>query len=392
MSYLRRISTRRLLVLCAAVVALVSGVTAIALAATGGGPKPPPKPLAEAVHDALAAAPVQGVSARIQFTNHLVDSSSVVGGDPILSGATGRLWAAGDRLRIELQSDGGGGDAQVLLNGRAFSVYDVASQTVYRGKLPVDKPEPDSTDAGGVPSLARVQDFLTRLAGHATLSAAEPSDVAGRPAYTVRISPRHDGGLLGGAELAWDAVHGVPLRAAVYAAGSAKPVLELRATSIDFGPVASSVFDVAPPAGARVVDLAPPSDTATDGEPVTGLDAVRARLPFALAAPDTLVGLPRREVRLISVGDRPAALVTYGRGLGGIGVVESAPDGASAPDSRAADAEQGLKLPKISINGVSGDELDTALGTVVRFQRGGVAYTVLGSVPPAAAEAAARAL
>ena len=37
-------------------------------------------------------------------------------------------------------------------------------------------------------------------------------------------------------------------------------------------------------------------------------------------------------------------------------------------------------------------ELATALGTVLRFDRGGVRYTVIGSVPPAAAEAAARAL
>ena len=37
-------------------------------------------------------------------------------------------------------------------------------------------------------------------------------------------------------------------------------------------------------------------------------------------------------------------------------------------------------------------ELDTALGTVLTFTRGNVAYTVLGSVPAAAAEAAARAL
>jgi hypothetical protein len=46
----------------------------------------------------------------------------------------------------------------------------------------------------------------------------------------------------------------------------------------------------------------------------------------------------------------------------------------------------------VSINGVTGSELDTALGTMVRFTRGKVSYTVLGSVPPAAADAAARAL
>ena len=40
----------------------------------------------------------------------------------------------------------------------------------------------------------------------------------------------------------------------------------------------------------------------------------------------------------------------------------------------------------MSINGVTGQELDTALGTVVRFTRGGVSYIVLGSVPAAAAD------
>ena len=40
----------------------------------------------------------------------------------------------------------------------------------------------------------------------------------------------------------------------------------------------------------------------------------------------------------------------------------------------------------------SGQELATALGTVVRFTSGSVSYTVLGSVPPIAAESAARQL
>jgi len=49
-------------------------------------------------------------------------------------------------------------------------------------------------------------------------------------------------------------------------------------------------------------------------------------------------------------------------------------------------------LPKVSINGASGQELDTALGTLLRFERNGVQYIVVGSVPPAAAVAAARGL
>jgi len=52
----------------------------------------------------------------------------------------------------------------------------------------------------------------------------------------------------------------------------------------------------------------------------------------------------------------------------------------------------GLKLPQVNIHGRTGTELATALGTIVTVQRDGVRYTVAGSVPPVAAENAARAL
>jgi len=396
MSYLRHISTRRLLALvvgCA--LAIGVGAAAIALAAGGTGTTPPPKPLADAIHDALAAPQPAGVTARIEFTNHLVDAASLQGADPLLTGANGRLWASGDKLRLELQASdtgGGAGDVQVLLDGDRLSVIDPGANTVYRITLPKEAGKQGGQHANEpVPSVARIQQALTSLAQDATVSGAMPDNVAGRPAYNVRVSPRHDGGLLGGAELAWDAEHGVPLRAAVFATGDANPVLELRATDISFGPVAAGDLTVPEPAGAKVVDLSPPAGGTAqkDQQTVTGLDAVQAKVPFKVVAPDQLVGLKRQEVRLIDHGGTPGALVTYGQGLGGIAVIQTA---AEPGKSGAAGLPGGQSLPKISINGASGEELDTALGTVLRFQRGGVDYTVVGSVPPTAAEAAARAL
>jgi outer membrane lipoprotein-sorting protein len=384
-SFLRRISTRHLLALCAAAIVAGAGAAALAMAAGGTGAQPPAKPLAQALHDALAAPPVEGVTARISFTNHLVDAASLQGRDPLLTGATGRLWAAGDRLRLELQASdagGGAGDVQVVVDANRLSIIDTGSNTVYRTTLPDRRP------SGPVPSLARVQDALAKLAAHADVSGARPGNVADQPAYTVRLSPRHDGGLLGGVELAWDAAHGVPLRAAVYSSDSAAPVLELQATKISFGKVADADLTLPDPAGAKVVDLSPPSAGGADAPPVTGLAAVQAKVAFTVTAPDPLVGLPRKQVRLVDIGGTPGALVTYGEGLGGIAVLESP----AQPQGRDAKGDRGLALPRISINGISGQELDTALGTVVRFERGGVAYTIVGSVPPAAAEAAARGL
>ena len=118
-------------------VGVVGGGTAIA-AAGGDGPTPPPKPLAVAIHDAATAPPVDGITANIKFTNHLIDASSFQGSDPLLSGATGRLWlGAGHRLRLELQSDSG--DVQIVSDGTTVSVYDASMNTVYRADLPQDK-------------------------------------------------------------------------------------------------------------------------------------------------------------------------------------------------------------------------------------------------------------
>src|SRR3954454_5616285 len=159
MSYLRHISTRRLLALLAATAAVLAGsAAAIALAAGGSGPTPPPKPLAQAVHDALAAPAVAGVTARVAFTNPLVDAASLQGSDPLLTGAKGRLWATGDKLRLELQAssaDGRAGDVQVLLDGDRLSVIDPGANTVYRITLPKDAGKQSGQPANEpVPSVA----------------------------------------------------------------------------------------------------------------------------------------------------------------------------------------------------------------------------------------------
>jgi outer membrane lipoprotein-sorting protein len=403
-SFLRNVSTRRLLAMIAGLVAAIAAGTAIAVAAAGSGPVPRAKPLARAIHDALAAPAVQGITARISFTNHLIDSSDIQGSDPILTGATGRLWLARDhRVRLELQGDNG--DAQVLVNGRTFWLYDPSSNTVYEGALP-DKhlAVRHRAERESIPTVAEIQTDLNRLMAHVDVSRAIPSDVADQPTYTVRVSPKHDGGLLGAAELAWDAVRGVPLRIAVYARGNGSPVLELKASDISYGPVSSGVFAISPPRGAKVVRVAVPSGTGSTAAhrlraghrprlQISGLAAVARHLSFGLVAPRSLVGLPRRSVTLLDWKGTPAAVVSYGQNLGGIAVIEQTVQSTKQlPQPTGGEGHRGLSLPTVSINGITGQELDTALGTMVRFTRGAVSYTVLGSVPAAAADAAARAL
>jgi outer membrane lipoprotein-sorting protein len=386
--FLRTLSTFRLVVLVALVAALAAGGAAIAVAASGGGPTPPAKPLDQAIHDALAAPAVDGITARIRFTNRLFPSGALLGnaGSALMSGASGRLWVTNDgRGRLELQSSAG--DAQIVWNPHLLTIYDASSNTVYKVTLPSRASTDASTGEDTPPSLAEITSFLSKVGEHATVSEAQPSNVAGQPAYTVSVSPKHDGGLLGSVELAWDAAHGMPLRIAVLAQGSSSPVLELAATGISYGAIADGDVDVSPPAGAKVVDLngaAHDSGSAADkGNAVTGLDAVQSAADFPVTAPATLVGLPRRDVRL--VGGK-TALVVYGQGLGAVVVAERKADSSGSGSSST------LGLPTVSLDGVTARELATQLGTVLEWQKGGVSYVFAGSMPTSAAEAAAREL
>ncbi len=392
MKLLRTLSTSRLIALALLVCVLGAGLAAVAVAAgRGGGPVPAAKPLAQALHDSIAAPAPAGVTARITFTNRLFPSGALAGpvGSALMAGASGRLWATNDgRGRLELQSDVG--DVQVVWNQSEVTVFDASSNTVYRARLPKHGGSAGSHDTGGLPSVREIASFLTRAGGHADVSGARPTDVGGRPAYSVRVSPRHDGGLLGAAELAWDATRPVPLRIGIYAQGASSPVLELAVTHITFGSVPAGNVEISPPASAKVTDLGKlakgggTAERSTSKSGPTGLEALRAA-PFKAVAPSTLVGLPRQDLRLVGHGDSSSVLAVYGHGLGAIVVLERT--GQAGGSSGALGA-----LPAVSLDGVTAHELATQLGTALTWRRGGVSFVLAGSVPPAAAEAAARAL
>ena len=214
MKFLRTVSTQRLLAIIAGVIIAVVGGTAIAVAASNGGPTPRKESLATALHRAAGARAVDGITARIQFTNNLIDSSDLQGTDPILNGATGRLWISNNgQLRLELQGDNG--DAQVVVNNGTFSIYDPMSNTVYKGTLPQHSGSSSASKSEPIPTVAAIQNDINQFAQDWNLVGPTPRNVAGQPAYKIKITPKHDGGLLGSVQLAWDASRGIPLGIAI---------------------------------------------------------------------------------------------------------------------------------------------------------------------------------
>jgi len=387
---LRRLPLSRLVLVCALVVGLGVSATAIALAG-GSGPTPPARPLAVAVHDALGASPVEGVTASVKLTNHLLEGASLASGEgeagsqlagsPLISGGSGRLWISKDgRVRLELQAEKG--DTQVVYDGKQLTVYDASSNTLYRytlpakhdaaltaresGKTPLSSNGSSSTrllykpeSANGepeIPSVAKIEEKIAELSKHTNVAEATPTDVAGQAAYTARVSPKEGGSLIGGAELSWDAVHGVPLRLALYSSTSPSPVIELAASEVSYGPVADSVFELTTPPNAKVEEVTLPETGAAKHPDGTSQEH---------SHPD---------------------VTTVGKGISGVAVVKS----------KVKPGEKPLNLPtglqKVKVAGASATELPTALGTLLSFERSGVRYLLVGAVTPAAIEAVARGL
>ena len=368
---LRRLSLSRLLLLCGLVVALGIGATALA-SALGTGPTPPRKPLAEAIHDALAGAgseQVQGVTAQVQWTDRLLEGANLASGggeasqltkSPLISGASGRLWISKDgHVRLELESEKG--DTQIYYDGSTVQMYDASSNTLYRytptaqaggsncAGLP---PGQSCTDGHETPSVTKIEEAISHVREHANVLEAEPADIAGQAAYTVHVSPKETGSLLGGAELSFDAVHGVPLRAAVYSTESSAPALELAVTKISYGPVESSIFQFTPPSTATVDEIKSPEHSGADS----------------------------------SEGGEHPTVTTHGQGLSTIAVLEAKAKSGSSPPS----LPEGLQ--QVKINGVNASELPTELGTLLTFERSGVRYLLAGALPPSAVEAVAKGL
>jgi hypothetical protein len=383
----RRLSTPRLLLLLGVLAAASIAATVIGLAASGGaGAAPAGAPIAQAIHDALAAPAPQGVTARVEFTNNLLPSSSLLGNvsSALLSGASGRLWVTSDgEGRIELQSDAG--DTQITWDSSKLTVYDSSSNTAYEVTLPTrSSSEPQASHTA--PSVDEISSALAKLGEHANVSDAQPGVIASHPAYTVSVSPKENGGLFGDAELSWAAANGVPLRIAINAKDDSTPVLELKATDISFGSVDPSDVAITPPAGTNVVDLGAPAGGSKDAteKPVSSLDAVKAAVTFPLTAPTAVGGLPLSSAHLVGKG----ALLTYGEGLGALVVHERASE---ATGSSSMPGGIGA-MPTVSLgDDVSAQELQTPLGTVLMFDRDGVSFVVGGSMTSADAEAAAKA-
>ena len=344
------------------------------------------KPLEQAVHDAVDAPDGRtGVSARITFTNGCSPRARCPGrGSPLTAGADGRLWlAATAALRLELQSETG--DAQIVVR-RERSPSTTRPPTPSTGRAARRRAsakarrEPATLADVRGPRPARPGVDPVRRAADAP-PASRPTRCASRRRTTAGCSARPS----------W---RGTPPAACRCARPSTPRARTTRCSSST--PTDDRLRQGRrrrrrrPTAGRRQGRRSStrPPGTTPQGTPtrVRGVDAVPSGIGFNVAAPAELAGLPRT---------RGPARATWRRAGARSASTARASARSRAPARGGADAGRRPRRAAAAgdqIDGATGSELATALGTIVTFERDGVAYTVLGSVPPVAAQNAARGL
>ena len=364
------------------------------------------------------------VSGDVAWSNDLLGSSSLLslgnqtpsGLSSFLSSGSGRVWAQDGKVRLE--SQGQNGDFVVVDNGLTVWTWNSTTTTATQYRFATGmrvrgaSPSPGTT----VDPATAIGRLITRLAPTARLSVGGQTTVAGRRVYTLVLTPASPITAFGSVRVAIDGHRWVPLRVQVFAKGDTTAVLSAGFKTVSFGKSSASLFTFTPPSGATVVHKtvkAPAGLGAAGAEKVRGsgaavsakplsLTQAKARAPFLLTPSSTPAGLslrgafvtpsasasakaaatltPEQRGMLTALGKHPAAALVYGSGFGSVVVIE-------ARTTPAQDAQLQQRLGSLSaigrstVGGAPAIKLQTPLGTVVTFRRGGVRVVVAGLVP-----------
>lgn len=276
------------------------------------------------------------------------DGGASAGGSGALTGLlsgdhTLTVAAAPGKLRVAVL--GQLSEQDLIIDGTTVQTYDSTTGKATTTAFPAhagDRRESGSSApmAVDLPPEQAAQRALTALDPSTAVSTARTASVAGRPAYTLVLTPRTADTLVSRVEIAIDAATGAVLRTAIYATGQAAPAFSTAFTTISFA---------APPASTFTLDV-PTTTARTPAHP-------------ASTAADAATGAPRRADRTSTIGTGWAAVTKI--------------DGVTLT------AAQTKQLDELSTAVAAGRLITTRLVSVL-LTPSGTAY--VGAVPPAVLE------
>ncbi|HEU5353562.1 MAG TPA: hypothetical protein VFU65_03840 [Actinocrinis sp.] len=148
-------------------------------------------------------------------------------------------------------------------NGTQVWLYDSSQNSVEHATLP-NKPGADTKERFKAGELGKApltpqqaaQRLLDALSPSTYISVDGTQSVAGRAAYTLVLTPKQHGSLIGKITIAVDYQNGAPLRVAVYPAGSGTAAFDIGFKDVSFSAPSDAQFNFKAPKGATVQEMA----------------------------------------------------------------------------------------------------------------------------------------
>jgi len=154
-------------------------------------------------------------------------------------------------------------ERDLIVNGTDVWLYDSKENEATHLALPADAGSPDAPTPGNTRTPAELADkLLAELDPSTRVSVVDDTEVAGRTAYDLVLTPRSSDTLVGSVSIAVDSETGLPLRVEVQARGETEtetePAFELAFTKLSLETPDAALFAFEPPAGASVKEQALP--------------------------------------------------------------------------------------------------------------------------------------
>ena len=263
----------------AAVVTTVIAAGALAVPLQAGAAVDLPDKSPQEVLELIGESTVDALSGTVEQTSDLGLPDLSAGGSSsgdelasaleLLTGShTARVYVDGhDKVRVQVMDRMA--ERDLIVNGGDVWLWDSKENTATHLAVPPhdsgDYPKPGETRTPG--ELA--EKFLDKVDPTTEVSVDDDTEVAGRTAYDLILTPRTSDTLVGSVSIAVDSETGLPLRVQVTARGETEPAFLVAFTELSLATPDAGIFEFDPPAGATVEEQELPTHPSTDG---TGRD------------------------------------------------------------------------------------------------------------------------
>lgn len=153
-------------------------------------------------------------------------------------------------------------ERDAVRQGNELWLYNSKGNTATHVTLPAAAPNESRSHhmpAGVATPEELAAKMLDKLDGSTEVAVAGDTEVAGRTAYNLVLTPRSDVTLVGSVAVAVDGENGMPLSVEVRARGQQEPAFRTAFSSLTLGAPDASLFNFSPPPGASVKELAVPT-------------------------------------------------------------------------------------------------------------------------------------